>query len=164
MKYITKGEVLLTLEDNGVKLTQFLVAPETFGVNEPLITQIKVIKQQFDWTAGIIIDSPYIQQMLQVFENYNIITANDLDKLNHISDDPSMDTFFVYVLAQDDITLDNQYGAVQNINGFKVTATFKNISKGTSITEDFYFDYIPLQPDIDTTLANRIQDLKQVKI
>ena len=162
MKYITKGDLLLLLGDSASTFTQFLLNPAGLGVTEPLLSKIQILKQKFDWTNGIHIDTPEIQQVMQILLAYHVITQQNVDDINSVADNPYLDTYAIYILAQDDITLENQYGATYQDTGYKVTVKFKNNTKNTSSQEDFYFDTIPQQEDINTVISNRIRELKQV--
>ena len=53
MKYLTKGELLLTLGADADKFTAFMLDPSVFGITEPMVSNLKVAKQKLDWTNSI---------------------------------------------------------------------------------------------------------------
>lgn len=161
MKYLAKGELLILLGSSADKFTQFMLDPSMFGITEPLLTQLKIVKQKFDWTSGIDVSLQEIQQLMQLLLAYGIVSQQDIDNINLTPDNTvSQNNYVVQIIPQDTITIENQFGALHNGTGWLVMAVFKNKTKDTSFTENFYFDYIPTSETIDSTIANYMSNLK----
>lgn len=160
MRYITKGDLLALLGDKANTFTMFMLDPTAFGVTEPMLSGLRIAKQQFDWTSGLNLDLPEIQQLISVIHEFGGIDQECVDKLSTIADSPELDSFMVVIKAQDDITLTNSYGAVVDANKYRVTAEIRNNTKHQTFAEDFFFDYIPVAEDINNVLSARIRQLK----
>ena len=164
MKYLSKDALLVLLNDEANAFVQFFMTPGAWGVTEPLLSQLKVVKQKLDWVGGFNIDLPEVQQMLALLTSYGVITQIHVDAINNIADNPNMDSYAIYILAQSDITIENQLGAQYGNNGWKITVTFKNVTKNTFITEDFIFDSIPDNNAVNQVIADHVKRLKGVTV
>jgi hypothetical protein len=161
MKYLTKGDLLKLIgPETADSFTAFMSSPESFGVTGDLLTKLHLAKQQFDWTNGIDIDDPAIQQLLPVLSGYGVFSQETLDALNAVPDIPELDSYVVNVIAQDDITVSNVGGAVQAGNRWAVQFDFVNNTKGTTVSETEHFDVCP---DMDMLNAHATMRMKQLK-
>lgn len=160
MKYLTKGELLTILGDDANKFTLFMMNPESFGVSGDVLIAVKIAKQKLDWTNTIDMGLPEIIMLANMLESFNVITKTSKDNILNIPDRKDADVYMVNILAQDDITAENIYGAVYDGNTWNVVVKFINKSTNEEIEIMEKFDYIPEKEDIDVFIHNTIKDLK----
>jgi hypothetical protein len=160
MKYLTKGDLLTILSDEASAFTAFMMDPTQFGVTEPLLTTLKLEKQKFDWTNGIDVGLPQVQSLLAVLQGYGVISAEKAEAVNAIPDTPELDSFTVNILAQDDITESNRYGAEMRGSSYYTKVDFVNTTKNELITEEFIFDRVPSKEEMNAAIMQHIKHLK----
>lgn len=160
MKYLSKGELLTLLGEDADKFTLFMMQPESFGVTGQTLTAIKIAKQKLDWTNTIDMGLPEIIALTNMLESFNVISKTSKDNILNIPDRKDGDVYMVNILAQDDITVENIYGAVYDGNTWNVVVKFINKSSSEEIEIMEKFDYRPEKEDIDTFIHNIIKDLK----
>lgn len=161
MKYLTKGELLLALGDSANNFTSFMISPEHFGITEPTLTTIKVVKQKLDWAASINIELPEVQELINMLEVYGVITKANADLVRNTPDRKGADDYIITVKAQDEITADNIYGAAFDGNMWLVRIDYYNATKNEHIIEDSYYSSEPLEEDVHNTVNSRIVEMKR---
>lgn len=97
MKYLTKGELLPLLGDSSSSFTAFMIGPETFGVTEPTLTELRVAKQKLDWTSGINIELPEVQELISMLEMYGAISNLSADAVRNTPDRKDADDYIVTI-------------------------------------------------------------------
>jgi hypothetical protein len=137
---ISKGELLTALGADSDKFTAFMLDPAAFGVTEPYLAALKIAKQKLDWTASIETELPEIAQLIGLLQSLGIFTDANIAAIAAINGTPN---YVVNVIAQDDITASNIYGAVQEGAGWRVRVDFVNATTSAVISEDFVFDTEP---------------------
>jgi len=162
MKYLTKGELLTTLGSSANNFTAFLMNPEGFGVTEPTLTMLRVAKQKLDWTNSIDLELEEIPMLIGMLVQYGVVTQSDADAVMNTPDRKDGDMYLITVKAQDDITVENIYGAINVGNHWSVTIDLINKTKNEIITLVETFDVIPTQEMITSFVNTRIVELKRV--
>ena len=162
MKYLTKGDLLTILGDESSAFTAFMLDPSQFGVQEPLLTTLKLEKQKFDWTNGVNIDLPQVQTLISILRGYGVISEATVSAINDTPDIPELDSFTVNIIAQDSITEANRYGAEMRGSNYYTKVDFLNSTKGTLVTEEFIFDRVPTEEEMNAAIMQHIKHLKQV--
>lgn len=162
MKYLTKGELLLTLGNSANNFTAFMLHPEQFGVVEPVLTMIHVAKQKLDWANTIDITLPEVLQLVQLLIQYGIVSKEDGERVLNTPDRSDADIYLITVKAQDDITMTNIYGAIWDGNQWKIVVEYYNKTKDTTVVEDNFFSEIPNKEQIQNLVTNRITELKRM--
>ena len=158
---ITKGELLTALGADANKFTAFMLDPGQFGATEPYISAIKIAKQQLDWTSNIETDLPEIQQLINLLKNFGVFSDANIVAINNITHD--VNKYIISVIAQDNITIENIYGAEKKEQFWNVRIDFVNETTSKTITEIFSYDFLPTEDDIQTSVALKIHELKQIK-
>jgi hypothetical protein len=153
---ITKGELLTILGTDGDKFTAFMLDPASFGVAEPYLSKLKVAKQKLDWTTSVETDLPEIAELIDLLLNFGIFTDQNIIDINSFDGIPN---YNISVIAQDDITDTNIYGAVQDGSSWVVKVDFTNITTNKLITENFVFD-TPPEDQLRIAINNHIKLLK----
>lgn len=161
MRILTKGELLLALGDSANNFTSFMISPEQFGVTEPTLTTIKVVKQKLDWTSSIDVGLPEIQELIDLLQGLGVVALEDANTVRNTPDNAEYDQYLIYVKAQDIITASNAYGAVFDGNAWKVVIDYYNVTKNTHVMEDAYFSSEPNIEEINITINNRILEMKR---
>lgn len=161
MKYLTKGELLLTLGNSANSFTAFMMNPEVFGVTEPNLTALRVAKQKLDWTASIDIGLPEIQGLIDLLQGLGVVALEDVDRVRNTPDKAEYDQYLIYVKAQDIITASNIYGAVFDGNSWKVVVDYYNQTKDNHIVEDAYFSNEPSIEEVNALINNRVTEMKR---
>lgn len=162
MRYITKGDLLTLLgPDQANAFTAFMINPESFGVSGAALLEFKVAKQKLDWTHGINLDLPEIQQMIQTFVNLGVFSQETIAILNAVGDNPELDTYSVRIIAQDDIVPGNPYGAELIANNYHCRVDFENVTKGITTTQDFIFDVVPTEQQMLDAISGYVKKLKK---
>lgn len=160
MKYLSKGELLTLLGEDADKFTLFMMQPESFGITGETLTAVKIAKQKLDWTNTIDMGLPEIITLANMLESFNVISKTSKDSILNIPDRKDGDVYMVNILAQDDITPENIYGAVYDGNTWNVVVKFINRTSGEEIEIMEKFDYAPEKEDVDAFIHNTIKDLK----
>jgi len=160
MRYLTKGELLIMLGEYSNSFTTLLMNPESFNLPADICSLIHITKQKLDWTNSIDMDLPEIKQLAQLMEQLGIIPQTLIDELTSVPDRKDYDFYMITVRAQDDITIDNIYGAISDGSTWLVKVEFTNKTSGSTIIEDFRFTEIPSTDLINSVVANRISELK----
>lgn len=161
MKYLTKGELLLTLGADADKFTAFMLDPSVFGITEPMVSNLKVAKQKLDWTNTIDLGLPEIAGLIQLMIAYGVISQPTADAIIGTPDRKEFDEYLITVKAQDEITPENIYGVVFDGNAWKVVIDYYNVTKNTHVMEDTYFSSEPSIEEINITINNRILEMKR---
>ena len=162
MRILTKGELLLALGDSANNFTSFMISPEQFGVTEPTLTTIKVVKQKLDWTSSIDVGLPEVQELINMIEAYGVITKANADSVRNTPDRRDADDYIVTVKAQDEITADNSYGVVNDGNAWVLRVDFKNVTKNEVYEIYEAFDTIPDDDMVQQYVNNKIIELKGI--
>jgi hypothetical protein len=160
MKYLTKGDLLTLLDDEASAFTAFMMDPAQFGVQEPLLTTLKLEKQKFDWTNGVDVGLPQVQALVSVLQGYGVISAEKAAAIHATPDTPELDSFTVNILAQDEITEANRYGAEMRGSNYYTKVDFLNDTKGEVVTEEFIFDRVPSEAEMTAAIMQHIKHLK----
>jgi hypothetical protein len=153
---ITKGELLTALGEDGNKFTAFMLDPASFGVQEPDLSKFRVAKQKLDWTASIETDLPEIAQLIALMRSLGIFSDKNIADILSVN---GSSNYIINVLAQDNITDSNIYGAVQVGASWRVRVDFVNQTSGEVFAEDFVFDAVP-GDQLRTAIDDHIKTLR----
>jgi hypothetical protein len=154
---ITKGSLLTALGSDGDKFTAFMLDPASFGVTEPDITRLKIAKQKLDWTSNIETTLPEIVDLISLMLSHQIFTQSNIDAINAID---GQDNYIINVIAQDNITVENIYGAVLEGSSWKVKVDFVNTTLNKTHQELFIFDTLP-EEQLQEAISSYIKMLKE---
>jgi hypothetical protein len=154
MRLVTKGELLTALGASSDRFTAFMLDPVSFGVPEEYLLGLKIAKQKLDWTGSVDMDLPEIQGLTGLLISFGVIAQSDVDAVRATA--PA--GYTLTVLAQDTITVDNIFGAVQEGSFWSVRVNFLNATTGESLTETFVFDAPP--SSLEEAIDSHIQMLK----
>jgi len=161
MKYLTKGELLLALGNSADKFTAFLMSPEAFGLTGDNLMAIKVAKQKLDWTNTIDLGLPEIVTMVAMLVQYGVVTQADADNVMNTPDRKDGDVYLITVKAQDDISVENIYGAVMVDGMYDVRVLFNNKTTGLIVEEHFRYTELPTDTMVKDDVANKVKILKE---
>jgi hypothetical protein len=138
-----------------------MMNPEAYGVTEPALTALGVTKQKLDWTANVDMGLPEVSSLITMLQSLGIISQAAADTLRDTPDRTEYDQYTIYVKAQDDITVNNIYGAVFDGNLWKVVMDYYNNTKDIHIIEDAYFSSEPTTEEITLLVNDKLTELKR---
>ena len=162
MKYLTKGELLITLGADADKFTAFMLDPSVFGITEPMVSNLKVAKQKLDWTNTIDLGLPEIAGLIQLMIAYGVISQPTADAVMGTPDRKEFDEYLITVKAQDEITPENIYGVVNDGNAWVLRVDFKNVTKNEVYEIYESFDTMPDDDMVQQYVNNKIIELKGI--
>ena len=160
MKYLSKGELLTTLGSDADEFTAFMLDPSAFGATEPMVSTLKVAKQKLDWTNTIDLGLPEIAGLIQVMLAYSVISQSTADAIANTPDRKDGDMYRITVKAQDVITVENIYGAIEDNTGWILKIDFINETKNEIIAVEECFDVTPTEDRINKFISDKIKQLK----
>lgn len=161
MKYLSKGELLIALGNSADKFTEFFISPETFGVSGDTLLEMKVAKQKLDWTNTVNLELPEIKNMISLLTQYGVVSQTDADNVMNTQDRSDGDIYVITIKAQDDITVNNIFGAVLIDNMYDVRVIFNNKTAGTTLEEHFRYATLPTIDAINVDVSTKITMLKE---
>lgn len=100
--------------------------------------------------------------MVLMLNSLGVISNESINNINSVADNPEFDTYTVQIIAQDDITAGNPYGAELNGQYYYCKVDFINNTKETTTTEQFVFDKIPNNEEMLEAISLKVKQLKKL--